>query len=395
MMLATREIGALPEGQRNDGLTRLAGALRRKGMTFSEIEVELVAANDRRCIPPLSDEEVCAIAASVAQYPPGGPDPLDQAFAAIQGVYPSTYGRFLALCDRLQQARPEQPIALPLKRISILLGCSWTRVQQLRNRATKDGALEPVDSYIAHRRASTYRFTQAPSTTSRTSSSPWFSTSPRSKSPSASSAIAVCISPDEEQVLRLAYRGLRLFPCRPKSKVPLLKAWSEIATCETTRLTDWFQKYHGCNWACATGRGSGVWVLDIDGAHALEAAWRRFQEHGYIGPETLCTVTGREMSYHIFFAYPRDTRIRIRNSSGIKNWHEHLDVRGEGGYVMVPPSIWVDVKAKAEGRAQLPPRAYRFLQGDDRPVAVAPPWLLAMVGRPILGESVQTGSPTC
>jgi hypothetical protein len=81
------EIGILPERCRNDGLTRLAGAMRRKGATSAEIETALLEHNGRRCRPPLSEAEVSKIAASVARYEPGGPDPLETAWQTIQGCH--------------------------------------------------------------------------------------------------------------------------------------------------------------------------------------------------------------------------------------------------------------------------------------------------------------------
>jgi hypothetical protein len=63
---------AIPKGRRNAVLTSLAGAMRRPGMTAAEIEPTLLAVNAGRCQPPLPDDEVRAIAASVGRYPPGG-----------------------------------------------------------------------------------------------------------------------------------------------------------------------------------------------------------------------------------------------------------------------------------------------------------------------------------
>jgi len=60
----------ISEGGRNETLTRLAGAMRAKGMAAEEIAAALKAANSRRCAPPLPDDEVEAIAASIARYPP-------------------------------------------------------------------------------------------------------------------------------------------------------------------------------------------------------------------------------------------------------------------------------------------------------------------------------------
>ena len=158
--LAKDEIGILPEGRRNDGLTRLGGALRRKGKTHAVIEAELFAANLRRCRPPLPDHEVRKIAASVAQYAPGGLDPLERAWQAIQSeladLHSSNYDRFFRLAQALQIARPGQPIALPLERIAGLMRCHWTMVGRYRQRAVVSGALIPAGNYIPHRKAGTY-----------------------------------------------------------------------------------------------------------------------------------------------------------------------------------------------------------------------------------------------
>jgi ribosomal protein S25 len=60
----------IPGGQRNATLARLAGAMRRVGMSRSEISAALNQANRDRCSPSLSPAEVEQIAASVARYAP-------------------------------------------------------------------------------------------------------------------------------------------------------------------------------------------------------------------------------------------------------------------------------------------------------------------------------------
>ena len=60
----------IPAGQRNGTLARLAGAMRRVGMSQSEILAALVHANRDRCRPPISDREVERIAVSIARYEP-------------------------------------------------------------------------------------------------------------------------------------------------------------------------------------------------------------------------------------------------------------------------------------------------------------------------------------
>lgn len=60
----------IPSGQRNATLARLAGAMRRVGMSQAEILAAIQQANADRCDPPLDEREVGRIAASVARYEP-------------------------------------------------------------------------------------------------------------------------------------------------------------------------------------------------------------------------------------------------------------------------------------------------------------------------------------
>lgn len=60
----------ISEGARNTTLTRIAGFVRRLGLTADEIEGALHIVNMSRCVPPLPTSEVRAIARSVSRYPP-------------------------------------------------------------------------------------------------------------------------------------------------------------------------------------------------------------------------------------------------------------------------------------------------------------------------------------
>lgn len=64
------EAGALVSGQRNSTLTSLAGAMRRRGMDADSIFLALNAENLNKCVPPLPEDEVRAIALSVSRYTP-------------------------------------------------------------------------------------------------------------------------------------------------------------------------------------------------------------------------------------------------------------------------------------------------------------------------------------
>jgi hypothetical protein len=73
------EKGQIPDkivgGQRNNTLTRIAGIMRRPGLSQAAIEAALHKENADRCDPPLSDDEVESIARSVAQYSPAEAEP--------------------------------------------------------------------------------------------------------------------------------------------------------------------------------------------------------------------------------------------------------------------------------------------------------------------------------
>ncbi|MCU0938495.1 MAG: DUF3987 domain-containing protein [Burkholderiaceae bacterium] len=96
---------AFAEGGRNAALTRLAGKLRRAGLSPEAIGVALLRTNVERCRPPLPDDEVHTIAASVGRYATGEheqapPADIYRSVAAPPldpGDFPPIVRRFAAL----------------------------------------------------------------------------------------------------------------------------------------------------------------------------------------------------------------------------------------------------------------------------------------------------------
>ena len=66
----TEEVSGVVEGGRNDYLTKMAGAMRRKGFSEDAIFSALQIDNREKCSPPLSDGEILQIAQSVTRYTP-------------------------------------------------------------------------------------------------------------------------------------------------------------------------------------------------------------------------------------------------------------------------------------------------------------------------------------
>ena len=68
------ESGFIPSGERNVTLTSYAGSMRNRGMSESAILAALLEENREHCDPPLSEDEVEKIVASVASYAPAPPE---------------------------------------------------------------------------------------------------------------------------------------------------------------------------------------------------------------------------------------------------------------------------------------------------------------------------------
>jgi hypothetical protein len=109
---ATPEESAFAEGGRNARLTSLAGKLRAKDFAVEEMEALLLAANQKRCKPPLPESEVRGIARSMGRYAPqqavaeaakparNWPSPLGK--AAYHGIA----GEFVRLVGPQTEADP-------------------------------------------------------------------------------------------------------------------------------------------------------------------------------------------------------------------------------------------------------------------------------------------------
>ncbi len=142
-------------------------------------------------------------------------------------------------------------------------------------------------------------------------------------------------SPGEMLAAALAYAaaGWSLVPMAPRGKQPLI-AWLEF---QQRRASDdeiraWFQSWPEANIAVVTGEISNIVVLDIDPRHGGEAALALLEDEIGPIPSTLEALTGGG-GRHLYFAYPGR---RVRNRAGLR---PGIDLRGDGGIIIVPPSI--------------------------------------------------------
>jgi hypothetical protein len=159
-----------------------------------------------------------------------------------------------------------------------------------------------------------------------------------------------------DAVLRLAEQGFKLIPCRGKK--PILDGWTTELSGDPQRLREWFADSR-TNIGIVTGAVSGVFVIDPDGKTGEKSLNRLEERRGKL-PVTRTAITGK--GRHLYFKHPGQ---RIKNNNTGK-LGKKLDVRGDDGYVIAPPSIH--------------PNGKQYAWVDETvPVAVAPDWLLSLL----------------
>jgi hypothetical protein len=163
-----------------------------------------------------------------------------------------------------------------------------------------------------------------------------------------------------EKAIGYAKRGWRVFPCKPQGKTPLVK-WRDQATIDPEVIRDFWKKYPGANIGVVTGAISGIVVVDVDGNEGM-AIWDELvAAHGFF-TETPTAMTGGG-GEHYYFAHPGGTFRNTTSKIG-----EHIDTRGDGGYVVAPPSLH-----PSGGR-------YRWMGESERLTPIAmPDWLIERI----------------
>lgn len=157
--------------------------------------------------------------------------------------------------------------------------------------------------------------------------------------------------------------GWSVFPVQ--GKVPTTLHGVLDASTEDRLAEIWFERHPGRGVAVATGKVSGVWVLDLDGSVGRESFTNLQEVNGEV-PRTVASRTGN--GWHLFWKMPDGD---IRNSAS--QVAEKVDVRGTGGYVVLPPSP----HESGRNYGWLPGRSPHEIE-----VAEAPAWLVELVKAP-------------
>jgi Bifunctional DNA primase/polymerase, N-terminal len=164
-----------------------------------------------------------------------------------------------------------------------------------------------------------------------------------------------------DAALDYAARGWPVFPCISRSKEPAVKRGFYAATTNPETVKRYWRQ-SARNVAIRTGAASGFWVLDVDAGRGGEASLRNLElKYGPLPPtREVITVRGGR---HLWFKYVGPI------SCSADKIAPGLDVRGDGGYAMAPPSIWENG------------RAYTWSVDSIDEIAPAPDWLTQLACR--------------
>jgi hypothetical protein len=192
--------------------------------------------------------------------------------------------------------------------------------------------------------------------------------------------------------LSYAARGWHVFPCHTPvaagcscrnsdceriGKHPRTKNGLNDATTDEPTIRRWWKTWPDANIAVRTGAISGVVILDRDDEKGGDDSLRELERtHGPL-LETVQDITGRGM--HYVFTHPGTP---VKN--GVETLGAGLDIRGDGGYVIVPPSLHENGQRYTWELMHHP---------DETPLAPMPAWLITRCQDTTRHETVDAGAP--
>lgn len=181
--------------------------------------------------------------------------------------------------------------------------------------------------------------------------------------------------------LRYASRyGWRVFPL--DGKVPFLGTDGFLsATTDEEQIRAWWDQWPDANIGIACDSEHGPIVIDIDEPKPHEINGFKFLRKLELPQEGLITRTAisREGRLHMYFAPMRDGTAIKRMIRPFRQNDQKvaIDILGDGGYVVAPPSIHPETGAPyiwgpEKDMSPFPKRLFRFLQKDSIK-KIAPP----------------------
>lgn len=137
-----------------------------------------------------------------------------------------------------------------------------------------------------------------------------------------------------DAALMLAAAGVPVFPCVSGGKQPATEHGFHDATTEQARIAAWWRRWPGANIGVPTGAAPGLVVVDVDVHGPVNgfAAFERAEYAGLIAGWQVMVDTPSGGMHAYYPATPGAVQPCWQAARA------GVDFRGDGGYVIVPPS---------------------------------------------------------
>lgn len=176
--------------------------------------------------------------------------------------------------------------------------------------------------------------------------------------------------------------GYKVFPLVARDKIPAIPhGYKSVFDLKQEDILKYWVNNPLLNIGLPTGAVNDIFVFDVDGEDGKKSLFKLESEFGIL-PKTATSITSN--GKHFLFKYAEGLRNRARVMPGI-------DIRADGGYIVVPPSIHPSGKQ------------YRWLNSiTTTPIAEAPQWLInrityrdpiAVIERRLSGTFIRGTSP--
>lgn len=178
--------------------------------------------------------------------------------------------------------------------------------------------------------------------------------------------------------LRYAARGWEVFPLKGKKPYPESRGFLD-ATTDRIQIREWWKEYPKANIGIACNSQHGPIVIDVDDPKLGETdGWRLIKKLHLAN--TREASSGHRHKRHLYYA-PAQDQVEVKRTIRIrKDGRKYaLDVLGDGGYVVAPPSIH-----------PLTGRRYRW--ENERPLRPFPQQLIDLLGE-VEDKSKQLAPP--
>jgi Bifunctional DNA primase/polymerase, N-terminal len=163
--------------------------------------------------------------------------------------------------------------------------------------------------------------------------------------------------------IEYAAKNVPIFPVNPRTKKPLIVGWPGEASTDQKQIEAWWRQWPTAMIGIPCGERTGVWIIDPDinkkkGLDGLAELAKLIAANSPLPATRICITPRGGRHYHWRFTGRAKL---IRNSTS--KIARGIDVRGAGGFAIVPPSFSIKQGA-----------AYQWENGEA--VADAPDWLV-------------------